>query len=178
MKLTMDRKLVRTLIFIGIVAGCSCAIAKLGWEIPFPPRTPVRDETNPPQQLLQQLGMSHEMSHLTYSYSETPRPIMALMMHFGFSITFSLLYVLAAEIYPKIKLWQGAAYGIFLWIAFHIVLLPLMRTVPPPWQQPFAEHFSEIFGHAFCFWLVEIVRRDLRNRITHQLDNEFVNEGA
>jgi putative membrane protein len=37
-----------------------------------------------------------------------------------------------------------------------------------------AEHMSEIFGHIFCFWVLELARRDLRNRITHQPDAEFV----
>ena len=161
----MDSSKLRTLVFIGIVAGIACAISKLGWEIPFPPRTPTRDETNPPQQLLQQMGMSHEMTHATYSYNENPRPIAALMMHFGFSITFAMLYVLVAEIFPGITLWQGAFYGIIIWLFFHVLLMPALGTVPAPWDQPFAEHFSEILGHAFVFWLVEIVRHDLKNRM-------------
>ena len=89
-------------------------------------------------------------------------------MHFGFSITFAVLYVVAAEYVPAIKLWQGAAYGLVIWAAFHVILLPLLGTVPPPWEQPFAEHFSEIFGHMFVFWLVEITRSDMRNRMIGQ----------
>ncbi|ADM96700.1 YagU family protein [Dickeya dadantii] len=158
-------------VMIGIIAGIICAIAKFGWEIPFPPRTPERDLTNPPQQLLQQLGMSFDLSHITYLFNGNPRPIMSFIMHFGFSITFTVLYCVAAEFWPRIKRWQGAFYGLVLWAVFHVVLLPLFGTVPAPWDQPFAEHFSEIFGHMFCFWVAELARRDLRNRITHQSED-------
>lgn len=157
-------------ILIGIIAGVICAITKFGWEIPFPPRTPARDLTNPPQELLQQLGMSFDMSHITYLYNGNPRPIVSFIVHFGFSIFFTALYCVIAEFWPKIKLWQGAFYGIVLWVAFHLVIMPLFGTVPAPWDQPFAEHFSELFGHMFCFWVAELARRDLRSRFTHQPD--------
>jgi periplasmic/secreted protein len=29
---------------------------------------------------------------------------------------FALLYCIAAEYFPKIKLWQGAAFGLLVWI--------------------------------------------------------------
>ncbi|TYL42931.1 DUF1440 domain-containing protein [Dickeya sp. ws52] len=167
---TIKEKMILAVV-VGIIAGIICAIAKFGWEIPFPPRTPERDLTNPPQQLLQQLGMSFDLSHLTYLFNGNPRPIMSFIMHFGFSITFTVLYCVAAEFWPRIKLWQGAFYGLVLWVVFHVVLLPLFGTVPAPWDQPFAEHFSEIFGHMFCFWVAELARCDLRNRLTHQSED-------
>ena len=38
MKIEPDQ--IRLAILLGIIAGIVCAIVKLGWEIPFPPRTP------------------------------------------------------------------------------------------------------------------------------------------
>ena len=35
----------------GVLGGIVSAIVKFGWEVPLPPRTPVRNATNPPQQL-------------------------------------------------------------------------------------------------------------------------------
>lgn len=84
-------------ILIGIIIGIIGAIVKFGWEVPFPPRTPLRDLTNPPQQLLQQLGMSFDFTHLTYMYNENPRPIISFIIHFGFSIAFGVLYAVIAE---------------------------------------------------------------------------------
>ena len=43
------------LLIAGIIAGLLSGVVKLGWEVMFPPRTPSRDATNPPQQLLQLL---------------------------------------------------------------------------------------------------------------------------
>ena len=44
-----DKTMLRKLILIGRICGVVCSFSKLGWEVPFPPRTPARDETNPPQ---------------------------------------------------------------------------------------------------------------------------------
>ena len=163
-------------LLLGLISGVVVAFAKFGWEVPFPPRTPLRDATNPPQELLQQLGFSVEFTHLTYLYSDNPRPIISFIVHFGFSIFFAALYCIWAEYWAGIKKFQVALYGIVLYFAFHVVIMPLMGTVPAPWDQPFAEHFSEFFGHAFCFWLMEIVRRDLRNRFTGLSDPEYGNK--
>ncbi|XBS71563.1 DUF1440 domain-containing protein [Acerihabitans sp. KWT182] len=168
---TTTKEKILLAILLGIIAGVICAITKFGWEIPFPPRTPARDLTNPPQEILQQLGFSFGFTHITYSYNGNPRPIISFIMHFGFSMTFALLYCLIAEFKKGITLWQGSLYGLFVWFIFHVVLLPAFGTVPAPWHQPLAEHFSEITGHMFCFWVAELARRDLRSRFTHQHEN-------
>lgn len=38
---------------------------------------------------------------------------------------------------------------------------------------PWYEHVSEIVGHLIWFWSIEIIRRDLRNRMTHEPDPEI-----
>ncbi|MGM5631222.1 YagU family protein [Apibacter raozihei] len=169
----LSRRKVKLAVWLGIITGIISAIVKFGWEIPFPPRTPERDLTNPPQQLLEQLGMSYDMSHLVYYFNGNPRPIMSFIVHFSFAIFFAILYCVIAEYKPKIKLWQGTAYGLVIYIVFHVILMPLMGTVPAPWDQPFEEHFSELFGHMFWTWIIEICRRDIRNRITHEPDAEI-----
>ncbi|HEY0185914.1 MAG TPA: hypothetical protein VGC67_00350 [Cellulomonas sp.] len=35
-----------------------------------------------------------------------------------------------------------------------------------------AEHFAELTGHAVWMWIIELTRRHLRNRITHEPDAE------
>ena len=62
-----------------------------------------------------------------------------------------------------------------MWVGAHLVLMPLTGTVPSPfpWDaggQTWAEHFSEALGHVIWLWSIELVRRDVRNRITHQPD--------
>lgn len=160
-------------ILVGILGGIVSAIFKFGWEVPLPPRTPLRNATNPPQKLLEQLGFSDSFVHQTYTYNGNPGlPWVSFLIHFGFSIAFAIIYCVIAERFPQIKLWQGAAFGIAVWIAFHLIIMPAMGTVPAPWHQPFQEHFSELFGHIGWMWVIEVFRRDLRNRITHQPDPE------
>lgn len=43
---------------------------------------------------------------------------------------------------------------------------------PPVAEWPLYEHISELVGHIFWFWTIEVIRRDLRNRITKQPDPE------
>lgn len=164
------RRHIMLAVLIGIIIGIIGAIVKFGWEVPFPPRTPLRDATNPPQELLQQLGFSSQFTHMTYMFSDTPRHIISFIVHFSFSIAFGIIYAVWVEYKPAIRLWQGTVFGVAVWLVFHVVLMPLIGTVPPPWDQPFDEHFSEFFGHAFWLWVMELCRSDLRFRMTHEIE--------
>ena len=48
--------------------------------------------------------------------------------------------------------------------------MPLIAEVPPLSEIPFDEHLSEIFGQIVWLWGMEIVRRDIRNRITKEIE--------
>ncbi|MDF1489701.1 YagU family protein [Tessaracoccus caeni] len=167
-----SRRNYRVALLVGLIAGAFSAIVKFGWEVPFPPRTPERNAVNPPQTILEQIGFPETISRATIHFNGWDLPISSFIIHFGFAIFFGVLYCVVAERFPGIKLWQGAAFGIFLHVFFHEFLMPLMQTVPAPWDQPWQEHFSELFGHIIWMWSIEIVRRDLRNRFTHQPDPE------
>ncbi|MFT3969244.1 MAG: YagU family protein [Micropruina sp.] len=157
---------------VGFIAGVFSAIVKFGWEVPFPPRTPERNAVNPPQTLLEQLGFPTSVSRATVEFNGWDLPISSFVVHFGFAIAVGVVYCLVAEVWPTIKLWQGAAFGLLIWVFFHLLLMPAMGTVPAPWDQPWQEHFSEALGHVVWMWSIEIVRRDLRNRIAHEPDAE------
>ena len=172
------RRNVKVAALVGVIGGVFSAIVKFGWEVPFPPRTPARNATNPPQTMLEWFGMSPEQSHTSVSFNLNDNlPIYSFIIHFSFAIVFALLYCIAAEYFPKIKLWQGAAFGLLVWIGAHVVFMPLLGWVPSPFPwveggQTWSEHFSEALGHVVWLWSIEIVRRDLRNRITRQPDPE------
>ncbi|ARD42304.1 YagU family protein [Actinomyces gaoshouyii] len=179
------RRRIGTAIIVGLIGGFFSAIVKFGWEVPFPPRTPgIRSETNPPQSMLEWFGMSHDTSHATVTFNNNPAPIMSFIVHFGFAIVFALIYCVIAEYYPGIKLWQGAAFGILVYVGAHVVVMPLLGWAPSPFPwvagaQTWSEHFSEFFGHIIWLWSIEVVRRDIRNRITHEPDAEApLTEGA
>lgn len=168
----------------GVLGGIVSAIVKFGWEVPLPPRTPERNATNPPQELLQQLGAPESITHLSYSFNGNEGlPWVSFIVHFAFAIGFAVIYCVLAERFPQIKLWQGAAFGLLVWIGAHLVLMPLTGIVPSPFPwvdggQTWSEHFSEALGHVVWMWSIEIVRRDLRNRITHEPDAEVPLAGA
>ncbi len=166
------RRRYATAVLVGIITGCIGAIVKFGWEVPFPPRTPERNATNPPQAFAELFGVPPDITHATYEFSGNALPWFSFLMHFGFSIGFAVIYCVVAEQWPRIKLWQGVAYGLVVWVLWHWLLMPALGVVPPLWDQPLAEHGSELFGHAAWMWVIELTRRDLRNRITHEPDAE------
>ncbi|NRD75186.1 DUF1440 domain-containing protein [Shewanella sp. VB17] len=157
-------------LWAGFLGGNLASFVKWGTEIPFPPRTP--DRAIPPMEMLMDLGVKAQ--DLTFNYSEHVINWGVAGIHHGFSIVFAMLYCLCAEIFPSIKLWQGAMFAIFITLGFHGVLLPLFDWAPPMWSLPYNELFSETFGHILWMWAIEICRRDIRNRITKKPDAEMI----
>ena len=90
-----------------------------------------------------------------------------------FSLVFAIGYCLVAERFPKIKFWQGIGAGIIANICVHYITFPTLGLIPPVAEWPLYEHISELVGHIFWFWTIEIIRRDLRNRLTGEPDAEI-----
>ena len=153
-------------LWAGFLGGNVSSLVKFGAEIPLPPRTP--DRASPPIELLQDFGF--QAQNWVYSYSNHVINFAGCGFHHLFSIFFAMLYAFAAEICPKIKLWQGALFGILITIAFHGIALPLFKLAPPIWNLPAAELFSETLGHILWAWTIEVFRRDIRSRVTKEPD--------
>lgn len=145
-------------IFIALIAGIIGGFIKLGWEVMFPPRTLERDLTNPPQALLELLGFSHDFTHFTYTFSGHALPLVSFIVHFGFSVTCAFFYVRYVAKKPQFMMKSALSYGILIFILFHIIIMPLLKVVPSPLNQPLDEHLSEFFGHIFWLYVMEIVR--------------------
>ncbi len=110
--------------FSGAAAGVISGLVKLGWENVLPPRTAERNATNPPQRMLEQMGFPKKFTHATYRYSGQDLPWVSYLIHFGFSSTFGALYKIIGEKYPEVKVGQGVPFGLVIWAAFHLGLLP------------------------------------------------------
>lgn len=163
-------------VIIGIIVGIIGAIAKWGWEVPFPPRNPdvfwpidAMSRVTPPQVLLDMMGLPDWNVH----FSGVQLPLDVFIVHVLFSIVFAVMYCVIAEYWPRIKMWQGCVFGFFVYVIAHNIVMPLMGLVPPVSQIPFDEQFSELFGHLWWLWIMEIARRDIRNRMTNEPDPEF-----
>ncbi len=141
-------------IWYGFIAGMISGMVKIGWENIFPPRTIARNEINPPQHMAQQIGIPDDIVFSTVYYADQPVQWFTLILHFSFAIVFSILFILLIQKWKQVAVAQGAVYGIVLWIVWHVVLMPALGTVPAPWDQPFTEHFSEIFGHIIWAWSI------------------------
>ncbi|WP_413491846.1 YagU family protein [Morganella psychrotolerans] len=159
-------------LFVGILGGIVSAFVKWGAEVPFPPRTFTgdRNEFNPPYLFLRDyLGI--DPTSTIYTFSEhIINPV--TITHIVFSLIFAIGYCIVAEVFPKVKMWQGVMAGLIATVAVHGISFPLLNLTPPLTELPFDEYFSEIFGHIVWFWSIEVIRRDIRNRITHEPDPE------
>ncbi len=40
---------------------------------------------------------------------------------------------------------QGAVFGIAIWVLFHLIIMPIMHTVPAVWDQPFKASVRILF---------------------------------
>lgn len=169
----MSRRRYKVALWVGIIAGIVGAIVKFGWEVPLPPRTPERNAVNPPQELLKRLGLTQRQVQAGYTYNGNGGlPWVSFLVHFGFSVSFAAVYCVMAERFPRIKAWQGVGFGLAVWIGFHLIVMPALKVVPSPRHQPWQEHLSEALGHAVWMWVIEVIRRDLRNRVTGEPDAE------
>lgn len=135
------------------IAGMISGTVKIGWEN-IPPRITARNAINPPQHMAQQLGFPDDVIFSTVYYNGQPVMPFTLLLHFSFAIVFSILFILLIQKWKQVGMAQGAVYGLIIWVAWHVILMPLFGTVPAPWDQPFEEHFSEILGHIVWAWSI------------------------
>lgn len=162
----MAKKSLQPIVLAGIAAGTISGLVKLGWENILPPRTADRNAVNPPQTLLQQLGLPAKFTQATYTYSGEQLPWVSYLVHFGFSISFATAY--AGLLDKKVRLLtigHGIPFGLAVWVAFHLVIMPALKTVPAASDQPWQEHLSESLGHAIWMW----TNHEIAAEVLHQL---------
>ncbi|MDO4626681.1 MAG: DUF1440 domain-containing protein [Pasteurellaceae bacterium] len=187
-------------LFVGIIAGFLSAFVKWGAEHPLPPRSPIDFfKSACPQPVLDALNsgaiqMNEALGQCSRAFLNPPHVFLRDYIHIDptstvytfadqvfnwigvthiiFSLVFAIGYCLVAEVFPKIKLWQGVFAGILATIGSHYLSFPALGLTPPVSEWPWYEHVSEIVGHILWFWTIEMIRRDLRNRITKQPDPE------
>ena len=135
--------------FIGLIAGVVSAFVKWGAEVPLPPRSPVdmfnaacgpesliraagqidcsRNFLNPPYIFLRDwLGLT-DPNAAVYTFAGHVFNWVGVT-HIIFSIVFAVGYCVVAEVFPKIKLWQGLLAGALAQLFVHMISFPLMAT--------------------------------------------------
>ena len=81
--------------------------------------------------------------------------------HIIFSLVFAIGYCIVAERFPKIKIFGRVSELVLLPIfCVHYITFPALGLTPPVADWPLYEHISELVGHIFWFWTIEVIRRD------------------
>ncbi|MGR3742408.1 YagU family protein [Companilactobacillus sp. DQM5] len=162
----MNKKInLKAAVLAGTAAGITSGLVKLGWENILPPRTPQRNKTNPPQKMLEQLGIPSSITHATYKYSRQELPYVSYIIHFGFSASFAIIYEVLIQYKDKLRAGSGTIFGLAVWITYHLLVMPAMKTIPSAKEQPFEEHLSEALGHIAWMWTNDVVGQEIYNRL-------------
>ena len=143
-------------IFVGIIAGLISAFVKWGAEHPFPPRSPI--DFFAAACKVDITGLSQDQILQVCSRAFLNPPHVFLRDYLGID--------------PTQAAFTFADHG-FDYICVHYITFPALGLTPPVAEWPLYEHISELVGHIFWFWTIEIIRRDLRNRITREPDAEI-----
>lgn len=126
---------------------------------------------NPPAVFLRDYVGIDPYNTVAFTFADHPFNSIGVT-HMIFSLVFAIGYCIVAEIFPKIKFWQGIGAGLIANICVHYITFPALGLTPPVAEWPLYEHISELVGHIFWFWTIEVIRRDLRSRITREPDAE------
>ncbi|MGO3344382.1 MAG: YagU family protein [Marinomonas sp.] len=145
----------------GFVGGNVASFVKWGTENPLPPRS--SDRAIPPAEMLNDIGLN--VQSMTYTYSGHVINWGIAGVHHLFSLFFAMFYCVVAERFPKITLWQGAAFAIVLTILFHGIMLPVFGWAPSFWDLPLDEIISETLGHILWMWVIEVFRQYILKRV-------------
>lgn len=151
---------------IGIITGVLSAFVKSGTESILPPRT--LDRIAPPVKMIEDMGVN--INDFVYTYSEQVVHWGGNGIHIIFSIAVAVFYCVVSELFPRIKMLQGLVFAVIVMVVFHGIVLPTLKLSPAVWNLPFDEVFSEVIGTLLWMWSIELLRMNLRYRITKQAD--------
>ena len=155
-------------LFIGVIVGSIGSVVRIGWEVLFPLSLQMPLDSNA-EYILQLLCIDLNLLSLKYVFSDGYEwSVVYLVWQFLFSIFFSLFYILFAEFWQKLKFAHGIFYGIMLWLCVYVLFLHLCGFVKI--DSMFSYYVCSFIESLLWIWIIELTRRDLRNRITHERD--------
>ena len=157
-------------LLIGIIVGGIGAIVRIGFEILYPLhlQMPLDGQA---KIIFQTLHISPELLQLHYVFASGYEwHVLYMVWQFGFSILFSICYVMFAEFWLKLKFAHGIFYGIGLWFFVYVLFLPLCGFVLVNADSIIFYGILSFIESLLWVWIIELTRRDLRNRITQERD--------
>lgn len=99
----------------------------------------------PPEQITQ-VSAHRAGAHETAENPEQRRPA-ALALHFGFGAAAGLLYPLVRQAVPLPAPAAGISYGLAVWAANYLGVLPAARILPPATDHPMRRNLLMIAAH-------------------------------
>jgi len=104
-------------------------------------------------------GVSHR------ALTAEQKKIAAPAVHYGFGTTMSALYGTFVESAPSLAHGRGIPFGIALWLAAHVITVPLLGLSEPVTESAPDAELTEFGGHLVYGAVAEGLRRLLRSRV-------------
>lgn len=163
---------------IGLIVGIIGVIVRLGWEVLFPVFLDLDSiKTDSLAHVIMNfLNLSPEVLSMTYVFeSGYEWNVFYILWQFAFSLFFAVLYVMIVEFWMRLKFAQGIFYGIFIWAVIYVGLLPSFGFIYNFYSGEFNKNsviylFNTLLESILWIWIIELTRRDLRNRFTQERD--------
>ncbi|MWV61456.1 DUF1440 domain-containing protein [Helicobacter saguini] len=161
--------------FLGLVIGFIGCIIRLGWEVLFPNLQGFSINADSiaasifaflnvtPELLVQKIVFSSG-----YEWS-----VFYIVTNIMISITFGVIYSVIVEFCLKMKFAQGLLFAFLMWVVFFLIILPLFGFIHnfyADFKVDFLFLFNTLCECLLMFWIMELSRRDLRNRLISERD--------
>lgn len=162
-------------IFLGFVIGFIGCVVRLGWEVLFPNLHGfmlVPDSIA--SGIFAFLHITQDLLVMKFIFASGYEwSVFYIITNIMISIIFGVIYTLIVEFFVKMKFAQGLLFAFIIWLLFFIIILPLFgftHNFYADFKVDFLFLFNTLCEILLMFWIMELSRRDLRNRLTNERD--------
>lgn len=93
---------------------------------------------------------------------EDKKPLAGNLVHYAFGAGVGGLYGALATIMPRVTVARGLPFGVVVWLAAHVIMVPALGLAPPLTRQPSLKEASELVLHLVYGAVTELGRRVMR----------------
>ncbi len=97
---------------------------------------------------------------------EDLKPLAGNLVHYAFGAGVGAAYGGVAAVAPRVTTAVGLPFGVAVWLAAHVIMVPALGLAAPPTRQPAAKEGVEFLLHLVYGAVTELVRRLARRELS------------
>lgn len=157
-------------ILIGIIIGIIGGITRFGWEflLPIHLNTEMGEIA---KHIMEFFSITNKTLEMSIDFNGIHWNLIYVVWQFVFSLFFGIIYAILVEFCFKLKFAHGIFYGLAIWFVLYMIVYPLCGfTISYNANDFWIYLISSFLESLLWIWIMELIRRDLRNRITQERD--------